>query len=282
MELKTLGDFIRMAEGGFLSGECVASRVYTGNKNIPVCAFDFKELSKCVDNRFKSVTFKNCYFSSNVSCNLFLSCKFLNCTFTKEVRNNFIKCSFDAVRFSGCDFTSASFQGCKFRCRLGGFPTCFKQNVSFKYYSGPLVYSNNPESFYRFFEIAKLVEINPPKFGYKLVYLYDLNRSRFCACNAIAKLSFPSDAKFIKGLNNPDNKIRANKAFVEEVYYINGAELGIPIDASKADAVSMRDFTFKYKKGTSVKPTEKFSTKLTDCCGSGIHFFRTVKQAANY
>lgn len=67
------------------------------------------------------------------------------------------------------------------------------------------------------------------------------------------------------------NKCRTSLAKVLKIYGLRKGE----------KAVSMHSFSFEYKEGALVRPKYPFK-KSYDACGSGIHFFNTIKEAEDY
>lgn len=108
-----------------------------------------------------------------------------------------------------------------------------------------------------FFELKKAVTV------YKRVALYDAHAP------AIATLEIPRGATVYL----TDHKCRASSAIVKEITSWNGKQV--------KTAYSKYSSHFKYEVGQKVKPLKKFSYKHNEC-ESGIHFFRTKKEARNY
>jgi hypothetical protein len=89
----------------------------------------------------------------------------------------------------------------------------------------------------------------------------------------IVKLLIPAKAKRCSATSN---KCRAEYAVVLEILNVNG-------NKSKLNKVfSIHNPLFVYEIGRIVKPTSPFNSDRGKECTSGIHFFRTFKEAAEY
>lgn len=100
----------------------------------------------------------------------------------------------------------------------------------------------------------------------------------------LLKLEIPEDAKRVQ----PENiKCRASKVKVLAIYEIEQYFTGA-IFRNKAkkttlkEAYSLYDNSYKYTLGQIARPTERFSTDLTDECKPGIHFFLSKQDALDY
>ena len=107
-------------------------------------------------------------------------------------------------------------------------------------------------------------------FGYKKV-LSDKNLFNTNP-RLIVKLLIPKEAKRSHTFSN---KCRAEYAKVIEIYNIDGTI------SKKRTGYSSFDPLFKYNRGRIVKPKEKYEDGIVECA-SGIHFFRTFKEAILY
>ena len=92
------------------------------------------------------------------------------------------------------------------------------------------------------------------------------------AQNFVVKLQIPEDAKRSSAYGR---KCRCDKALVLGIYDTNGNETGIQ------QAVSSRDTKFVYKVGETVAVSD-FDEDRWNECSTGIHFFITFAEAANY
>ena len=79
--------------------------------------------------------------------------------------------------------------------------------------------------------------------------------------------------------NVVSKKIRTDEAVVER---IETATYIDRFDAEHCDCYSMRDLSFKYRVGATVKPTLPFDTDINKECTSGIHMFFDEKSAKDY
>ena len=90
--------------------------------------------------------------------------------------------------------------------------------------------------------------------------------------NCVAKLKIPSKAK---RSHASGRKCRASEARVLAIFNIEtGAEV--------PEAYSLRDHTFVYRVGETVKTRKPFSDDMWNECASGIHHFITRAEAENY
>lgn len=84
----------------------------------------------------------------------------------------------------------------------------------------------------------------------------------------------------------PNNyKCRASSAHVVAIHKClnDGYQRGdLGAKTRKKVAWSKYDKQFKYVVGTKIKPKKKFDKNHKQVCTSGIHFFLTAKEAANY
>jgi hypothetical protein len=99
----------------------------------------------------------------------------------------------------------------------------------------------------------------------------------------IVKLLIPARATRFQPRNH---KCRASSAHVVAIYeivegiYHKTNKLGAK--TKRRIAYSKHDIKFKYVVGKKVKPTKKFNKNHKDECSTGIHFFLTAREAANY
>ena len=92
------------------------------------------------------------------------------------------------------------------------------------------------------------------------------------AQNFVVKLQIPEDAKRSSAYGR---KCRCDKALVLGIYDTNGNETGIKQAASK------RNEDFVYEVGQTVSVPD-FDEDRWNECSTGIHFFITFAEAANY
>ena len=99
----------------------------------------------------------------------------------------------------------------------------------------------------------------------------------------IVELLIPARAVRFQPLNK---KCRASSAHVIAIYdIVSDAQFGIKQLGAKTKrrvAYSKHDRLFKYIVGKKVKPTNRFDKNHREECATGIHFFLTAKEAANY
>lgn len=96
----------------------------------------------------------------------------------------------------------------------------------------------------------------------------------------VAKLEIPASADRLIGTDEgPQNrKCRASEAKVLGFFTLKNK----PYKQPKTHTVfAGHDVSFEYKKGATVKPQKPFAKKK-DVCASGIHFFMTFEDAAQW
>lgn len=137
--------------------------------------------------------------------------------------------------------------------------------------------------------------------GYKKVSI--VSRNNMFITNGIVTLMIPSDAKLVcydwrngtekcnvnilNGLAKGElGKMRADKAKVLKIEEVShGKFYGdwklIP-QRKNSRARSIYDYEFFYRVNKWVRPTYEFNADQNKECTSGIHFFRTLKEAMEY
>lgn len=198
------------------------------------------------DAIFHNIDFVNCNFYDAVFNGTDItSCKFINCIIEK---GSFQRTRFDHVIFDGSNFNCSDFRDAIFyNARSIDSTFAFAKNLP------PLVC--------------------PEKGGFtafKKVRIPNTYRDK----EVIAKLYIPSSARRISGF---DRKCRCNKAKVVGFYDCHGCRLSDSIVAS-----SIHNSKFKYRQGEYVYPEKDFDEDRWCSCSSGIHFFITFDEAANY
>ena len=88
----------------------------------------------------------------------------------------------------------------------------------------------------------------------------------------VAKLRIPDAAKRSHAFGR---KCRAEYAEVIEMFQADGTPF-------TGEGTSAHDIDFKYRVGETVKPEKPFSDDWQNECESGIHFFITREEAADY
>ena len=83
-----------------------------------------------------------------------------------------------------------------------------------------------------------------------------------------------------------NKKCRASSAHVVAIYAValgnRHGKNSLGEKTKRRIAFSCHDKNFKYVVGQKVKPTKKFDKNHRSECSTGIHFFLTAKEAANY
>jgi hypothetical protein len=81
-----------------------------------------------------------------------------------------------------------------------------------------------------------------------------------------------------------NKKCRASSAYVVAIYELGGKRENRKLGrkTKRRIAYSRHDTAFKYVVGKKVKPTLPFNRDHREECSTGIHFFLTAKEAANY
>lgn len=198
------------------------------------------------DAIFHKIDFVNCDFSgADFNHADITQCRFINCVIAK---GSFQMTRFDHVIFDGSYFNFSDFRDAIFY-NTGNINSTF----AFAKNLPPLVC--------------------PEKGGFtafKKVRMPNTYRDK----EIIAKLYIPSSARRTSGF---DRKCRCDKAKVVGFYDCYGCRLSDSIVAS-----SIRDGEFKYRQGEYVYPEDDFNEDRWCSCSSGIHFFITFDEAANY
>lgn len=122
-------------------------------------------------------------------------------------------------------------------------------------------------------------------FGYKKVYVTKRNQYGEYSVPYVLKLEILGAVVRCDGYS----KMRTNKALVIEAYrvrrttrvYVDVADKK-PARNKKTVFTSIWDKTFNYRIGETAKPNLPFDSNINEDCGSGIHFYMTKAEAANY
>ena len=139
--------------------------------------------------------------------------------------------------------------------------------------------------------------------GYKKCVYFDKSSYRFTEC--IVQLEIPDDAKIVRPIaidiwrTRNSSKLRCSKAVVKAIfsYDVFGSYYRLPDNTIAYSITSLSDLVdnfrnenlmiifklaFKYVVGETVTPEYEFDDNVYCECGSGIHFFETIKEATNY
>lgn len=103
---------------------------------------------------------------------------------------------------------------------------------------------------------------------YKSAYISYTNLYKYRRCTI--KLALPVGTEVYV----TNHKCRADQAKVIKINLIGKKE-------THKSALSIWDYSFKYVVNNVVTPSKKFSLNQHDCA-SGIHFFRTLREARDY
>lgn len=211
-------------------------------------------------------TFIDCDFVGHLGNVSFRHCTFTNCTFRYE--------SFRYINFYDCDFSNIIFKDdprtCMHCCNLDNcnLDESFKQSFE---ETSPLPKTGSFIAWKK--AIIPLLDDTLKDYMDRVYGTGLMDYAFRYTTPCIIKLLIPEDAKRSCAFSN---KCRCDKAKVLDIQDLSGKSLCDTIAYSQFDPM------FKYTIGKTVTPREPFDTNPFNACSSGIHFFMSREEAANY
>lgn len=251
---------------------------------------------------FKCCLFEGCHFTNVAFTGVFYKCVFRNCTFLnctfgghhpENQASDFVSSQFYDCTLSECGAIQTNFNYSDWsltKVEFESFNVCGMRGASLRE-STLVIYHARGSDFFMSSSVASNISIDDhldcglelvcPESGeftaYKRVDCCNTEDAYGRYTSAVAKLVIPASAKRSSAFSR---KCRASEALVVGFYDLDGYPLS---DAfiNMHEFHSTHRYGFKYKLGEKVVP-DSFDPDRWKECASGIHFFMTFKEAANY